>query len=435
MLLRQKGKNYMITILLITFIILLFLGVPLFICMGFSSLLAIIISQEIPIVIVIQRMFANLNSFTFLAIPLFILAGQLMCSGGITKRLIKLADCFVGHIRGGLSHINVVASIFFAGISGSAMADVASIGSILIPSMLEEGYDGDWAASITAASAAIGVIIPPSILMIIYGIMTDLSIGKLFLGGIIPGLLIGLSQIITGYILAIKRGKKPTRKITTIKEMVNTIKIGWAPLLTPLIILGGITSGVFTATEAGAIAAAYVFILSIIYKQLTLKSFFNVLYNTAKSTTIVMLIIACAGAFGAVITLGQVPDKITKLILSISSDPNIILILIIISLVISGFFITATTAIIIYIPYLMPIADYYGFDPYHFAILVIITTIIGGITPPVGGLLYLACSIGNISVKKAFGLALIFAISMLAVVFLLAFVPTIVTFLPDTFMR
>jgi tripartite ATP-independent transporter DctM subunit len=420
-----------VIVLFLVFFALLFLGVPLAVAIGTSALVAAAFTMDLPVVIIVQRMFTQFNSFTLMAIPLFVLTGQLMNTGGITRRIVAFSNTVIGHIRGGLSHVNVLASMLFAGVSGSATADAAGIGSILIPAMKEDGYEDDWAVVITAASSAIGPIIPPSILMVIYGVVTELSVGRLFLAGLVPGVLIGVSQIVTGYLLAIKRGRKPERERASLSEIARAFSVSWPPLLAPIIIIGGITAGVFTPTEAGAIAAAYAFVLCLFYKELTFKSFVQVLIDTAKASSVVYFIIGVAGAFGAIITIEQLPGQVVALLLSISTNPTVIILLVVVLMMIIGLFIDATTVILIFVPFLFPLANRLGIDPYHFATIIVVTLQIGGITPPVGILLYVACSVSGTPVRKVLRLPWLFVSFMLLVVLLMVFVPKLVTFFPS----
>lgn len=420
-----------VVVLFSVFLASLLLGVPLAAAIGTSVVIAAVFTMDLPVVIIVQRMFTQFNSFTLMAIPLFVLTGQLMNAGGITRRIIAFSDTVIGHVRGGLSHVNVLASMLFAGVSGSATADAAGIGSILIPAMKENGYEDDWAVVVTAASSAIGPIIPPSILMVIYGVVTELSVGRLFLAGIVPGVLIGLSQIATGYLLALKRGRKAERKRASPSEIARAFSVSWPPLLAPVIIIVGITAGVFTPTEAGAIAAAYTFLLCLIYKEIDVASFIRVLIDTAKASSVVYFIIGVAGAFGAIITIEQVPGQVVSTLLSISTHPTVIMLLVVVLMMIIGLFIDATTVILIFVPFLFPLANELGIDPYHFATVIVVTLQIGGITPPVGVLLYVACSVSGTPVRKVLRLPWAFVGFMLVVVMLMVFFPGLVTFFPS----
>jgi C4-dicarboxylate transporter DctM subunit len=289
----------MAVMLMLSFVVFLFLGVPVAIGMGVSGLLSFIFfKSSIPLVVIVQKIYNQLDLFSLMAVPLFILTGQLMNTGGITRKIINFSKIFVGRIPGGLSHVNVIASMLFAGVSGSSTADAAGIGAILIPAMIEDGYEEDWAVCVTAASSTIGPIIPPSILMIVYGSMTHLSIGRLFLCGLIPGILIGVGQLIIGYVLALKRKREKVDFQMSVSEILRSIKECWPTLLAPLIIIVGITGGVFTPTEAGVVAVIYMLIVGLVSKELNYRKLVTVLWETAKSTGVILFIIGCASIFG-----------------------------------------------------------------------------------------------------------------------------------------
>jgi tripartite ATP-independent transporter DctM subunit len=422
-----------IIILICTFFLLLFLGVPMAFSVGISAFCAIYFGSEIPSVMIVQQIYSGLDSFSLMAVPLFILTGQLMNKGGITKRIINFSKIFVGHIRGGLSHVNVIASMIFAGISGSSTADAAGIGAILIPAMIEEGYEEDWAVCITAASSTVGPIIPPSVLMIVYGCMTQLSIGKLFIAGLIPGIMVGLVLILAGYILAIVRKRKGGDFNLTIKEILIAVKESWPTLLTPLIIIIGITGGIFTATEAGCIATVYALIIGIIYKEINVKNFIQILYDTAKNTTVILFLIACATTFGWVISYADIPAKIVTFLLSLNLSPSLNMLFVIILMLIIGLFIDGMAAILVFVPVLFPLGNMLGFDPYHFATVLVVCIMIGAVTPPVGILLYISCGINKISIRKVTPLIWWFVLALICVLLLIAFIPPLVTFLPNLF--
>lgn len=424
----------MLILLFCLFILLIALRVPVAIAMGLSALATLIIFGRFDLLVVIpQRMVTSLDSFPLMAVPLFILTGQLMNSGGITKRILDLAGAFVGHIRGGLSHVNVLASMLFAGISGSATADASGIGAVLIPSMVDNGYDEDWAVGITAASSAIGPIIPPSVLMIVYGFMTQLSIGRLFLAGIVPGVLIGLFLIIAGYVLAVRRKMSPKPR-ASMRTILTAIKKGWAPLLTPVIIIVGITGGIFTATEAGVIAVIYAIILGVVYKELTFKGFVKDLISAGKNTGTILFIVACATPFGFILSREQLPQLLTQGMMNLTMQPALILGMIIVLLFIVGLLVDGMVALLIFTPVFFPLANAIGLNPYHFATVMVVTIMVGGVTPPVGILLYIACSVSGIPVKRVSKLIWYFVAFMIAVVLIIAFVPKLVTFIPETFM-
>ena len=418
-------------ILLGSFGILLIVGVPVAFAMALAALASIYYSGTVPFHIIPQRMFNSLNSFPLIAVPLFVLAGELMNTGGITTRIINFAQACVGHIRGGLGHVNVIASMLFAGVSGSSTADAAGIGKVLIPAMINEGFDEDFSVSITAASATIGPIIPPSIVMVVYGSMTNLSIGKLFLAGFVPGVLIGLVFLVISYLFAIKRGytKKPR---ATLKELLAAFKAAFFSLLAPVIIFGGIIGGVFTATEAGAVAVLYTLLLNVCYRSITSARLYRILFRSAITTSIVLIILGCAAAFGWVVAREQLPATLIHLIEGLTTNPSLQILAIIGMLFFIGLFVEGMAALIILIPVLSPMSAALGVDPIQFATLVIIVIVTGTITPPVGLLLYVSCGVAEVPLKTVTKTIWIFVLGMLVVILMVAYIPGITMFLPNT---
>ena len=415
--------------LLISFAVFLILGVPVAFAMGLSALTALLLTGQVSLMLIPQRLVVAMDSFSLMAVPLFILAGHLMNTGGITVRIIRFSEVLVGHIRGGLSHVNVLASMIFSGVSGSSTADAAGIGAVLIPSMVKKGYDEDWAVCITAASSTIGPIIPPSILMVIYGSMTRLSIGKLFLSGLIPGFLVGLSLMVMGYLLAVLR-KQPSQARCSMGEAWRAFKDAFLPILAPLIILVGITGGIFTATEAGVIAAIYALFLGFLYKEITLANLGKTLLTAAYNTTVILLIIACASSFGWILAREQFPVLLVNLLTSLSGDPTVALILVIILMLIVGLFIEGLAALMIFVPVLVPVAQTFGFDPIFFALIMVVCIQIGAVTPPVGMLLFVSCSAGGVPLKRVGNLIWFFILGLLGVLALVVIFPALATYLP-----
>ena len=419
----------MLEVLLISFVVLMALGLPVCFSLALSSVLALLVG-DIPITLLAQRMVTGLDSFPLMAVPLFILAGELMNASGTTQRTINLAQVLVGHIRGGLSHVNVVSSIIFAGVSGSAAADAAGLGAVLIPAMVRQGYDEDWAVGVTSASATIGPVLPPSILMIIYASMTQLSVGKLFLAGIIPGLMIGMALLVIGYVLALRRHMVPQARASA-AQIWSAYKQAWAFLLAPLIILVGITSGIFTATEAGAVAVGYILLLGFAYRELTWAKLKHAIFRSALSTATLLFIIAAANVFTWILAREQFPRMLANLLQAISTNPQVTLLMVIIFLLLIGLFIESLAAMMIVIPVTAPIALAVGLDPIHFALVQILCLLIGALTPPVGVLLFVSCSVSGIPLRKVTRLIWVFVAGMLAVTLLVAYVPALATFLPQ----
>lgn len=419
----------MIAPLIISFAILMIIGVPVAFAMALSALFALIDAGTVPLVIVPQRMFNTLNSFPLVAVPLFVLAGELMNTGGITQRIIQFTQACIGHVRGGLGHVNIIASMLFAGVSGSATADAAGIGKVLIPAMIQEGYDEDFSVAVTAASATIGPIIPPSIVMVVYGSMTNLSIGRLFLAGFFPGVLIGLVFLLISYFFARLRNYPKTDGVN-LAHIRSTFRAALFPLLAPAIIIGGIIGGIFTATEAGAVAVLYTLILSLIYGGLSFKRLYEILFRSAVTTSIILIILGCAAAFGWVIAREQIPTMLVNLISNVTQNPKLQLLTIIAMLLLIGLFVEGMAALIILIPVLTPMSASLGIDPIQFATIIIVAIVTGTITPPVGLLLYVSCGVAEVPLKTVSKIIWVFIAGMVAVLLMIAFVPTLTLFLP-----
>jgi len=424
----------MLWILVVSLFIFLFAGSPLAFVLGMSSLLALVVQGNVPLSVVTQRMFVAVDSFALIAIPLFILAGELMNTGGITPRLVTFADRIVGHITGGLSHVTVVTNMIMAGISGSAAADAAATGSLLIPSMIKRGYSKAFAGAISAAASTIGPIIPPSIPMVVYGSIANVSIGRLFLGGVIPGTIMGFFLMGVAYIISKKRGY-PREARSSLGEMARSFVASFWAMLMPLIILGGILGGVFTPTEAAAVAVVYAYVVgSFVYRELKLRDLPRIFMSSAVSTAIVMLIIATANLLGWVLSYGQIPEAMTGFFLSVSSKPWVIYLLINIVLLVLGCFMNPTAIIIVMVPFFMPLIEKVGINPIHFGLILTVNTAIGQLTPPVGVCMYISCGIARITMAEFTRECLIFILALIAVLLLITYVPALVMFLPNLLM-
>lgn len=398
--------------------------------MGIAAVVTLVYMKTVPLILIPQRLFLSINSFSLMAVPFFILAGYLMNEAGVTQRLVNLSKAFVGHFKGGLAHVNVLTSMFFAGISGSTSADAAAVGSMLIPAMKKDGYDANFSVGVTASSATIGAIIPPSLVMVIYGSLTELSIGMLFLAGAIPGILIGFGQMGVVYVYALKRGYRASFKMPW-RERLHYIKESVLPLFAPVIIIGGIIMGIFTATEAGAIAAVYSFVLGFfVYREIKPSDIKRILVNAAVMTSIPMIIVATASIFGWILAHQRFSAFVVDFLLSLSKNPTTLFIIIVLMLFVIGLFVEALAAMIIFTPLLFPIAGQLGFDQIHFAVIIVITLLIGTITPPVGLQLYITCAIAEISVSRATAVWP-FVLIMLLLVILFIFVPQLVIYLPN----
>ncbi|MRG87264.1 TRAP transporter large permease [Salinibacillus xinjiangensis] len=422
----------MIFLIVLLMIVLIIVGMPVAFALGLSSLVYLVI-EGVDLGMVAQSMVRGVDSFTLLAVPFFLLVGELMNSGGITNRIIDVARVIVGHIKGGLAQVNILASVLFSGISGSATADTVALGSVLIPSMEREGYDKKFAAAITAASSIVGPIIPPSITLIIFGIVTQQPIGPLLIAGIVPGALLAISLMIYTYFIAAKRGY-PKYKRATFKEARSAVSSGFLALLLPIIIVVGIVSGVFTPTESAAIAVLYGIIVTFFYyKNVNLKSFVGILKKSSFDTANILFTLAAATVFAWVVTMSKISEKLGDLILSISTNEYIILTLMVIFMLIIGLFMLPSEAIIVFAPILTPIVMQVGVDPIHFGVLMVLTLTIGGATPPVGIMLYIVADIAKLRYTKLVKEILPMYIPLVATAFIIAFVPSLTLFIVDLF--
>ncbi|PKR78206.1 TRAP transporter large permease [Halalkalibacillus sediminis] len=422
----------MIFIVLLIMVVLIILGMPVAFSLGIASM-AYLILEGIDLGMVAQSMVRGVDSFTLLAVPFFLLVGELMNSGGITNRIIDIARVIVGHIKGGLAQVNILASVLFSGISGSATADTVALGSVLIPSMEREGYDKKFAAAITAASSIVGPIIPPSITLIIFGIVTQQPIGPLLIAGIIPGALLAISLMVYTYFIASKRGY-PSYERATFKQARSAFSSGFLALMLPVIIVVGIVSGVFTPTESAAIAVLYGIIVTFFfYKNVNLKSFVGILRRTSFDTANILFTLAAATVFAWVVTRSKISETLGEFILSISANENVILAMLVIFLLIIGLFMLPSEGIIVFAPILTPIVMQVGVDPIHFGVLMVITLTIGGATPPVGILLYIVADIAKLKYTKLVKEMLPMYIPLIVTAFLIAFFPSLTLFIVDMF--
>ena len=377
------------------------IGTPIGFALGIA-VLAVFVKMDVPVLLnmVPQRFFAGLDMFTLMAMPFFILAGEIMNKAGITHRLVGFANVLVGHLRGGLAHANIVASVFFAGLTGAAVSDAAAIGTMLIPAMVEDGYDLDYSAAVTASGSIIGPTIPPSNMMVIYGSLMNVSIAGLFASGILTGLLLAFLLMLMAAYFAAKRNY-PKKPRSSFRAMIKTTREAIIPLLMPIIILGGILGGVFTPTEAAAVAVGYAAVVGLfVLKTLKLKDFPPLFYRTAVTTGVVFLIIGTANICGWVLASEKVPEAVAAAMVSISNDKNTLLLLILLLMGIVGCFMDIAAALIILGPILHPLAVSHGVHPLHFGIIMVFSLNIALITPPVGACLFVTCGITKLSLEQ-----------------------------------
>lgn len=426
-----------IVLMFAIFIVLIVIGVPISFSIGLSSL-AMMFIEGIPLSMLITKMFGGLDSFTILAIPFYILTGAIMNNGNLTRRLVGFADSLVGHIKGGLAHVNVLASMFFAGISGSSTADSASIGAMLIPAMKEEGYDIKFSAAITAASSSIGPIIPPSLMFILYSSLTGVSVAGMFFGGMLPGIILGVLQMLYAYfaydkVFTHKRDAQGNieQKRFRLSNVWQAFKKAVLVLVVPAIILLGITSGVFTATEAGVVSAAYSLIMCLfVFKTLRVRDIGRVMLDAAKSCGMVLFLLATATTFGNMLTLMQFPKIVLGFLTSLTNNSRILFLIMILFYFVLGFFMDGTPILAMFAPAFHSIAVSMGFDPIWFGVTMVIAVLVGGITPPVGVLLFINAKIAKISFDEMVQGIWPFVAIMMVVVLLCWLVPPLVTFLP-----
>lgn len=409
-------------------------SVPIAVSLGFSSLI-VLEFKGMPLITIAQKTFEGLDSFTLLAIPFFILAGNIMTTGGISTRLMNFANALVGWMRGGLGSVAVLTSMLFATMSGSSSATTAAIGSTLIPAMEKKGYPKRFAAAVCGSSGELGSIIPPSIAMIVYGMTANVSIGSLFLAGLIPGTIVGISLILTVVIIARIKGFDAVTSLDKgewIKNVLKAFKDAFFALLMPVIILGGIYLGWFTPTEAAVIAVVYGLIVSLfIYREIKFSDLLSILSKSAVSSAIILLIVAFASIFAFILTIEQVPHQLGQLITTLTDNPIIFLLLANILLLITGMFLESYAAIIILVPILLPIATNLGIDPLHLGMIVIVNIAIGMITPPLAVNLYLVCQIANLRIEQIIRPTLVFLGVLIVDLLIITYIPSLSTWFPS----
>ncbi len=425
-----------IIILGILLIIMILYKMPMGFALGLSGMFyLVLVPGDINAAALLDQMVRGIHSYSFLAVPFFILAGHLMNASGITMRIFDFAMSMVGHLKGGMGHVNIIASVIFSGMSGAAVADTAGLGLIEIEAMKKEGYDASFAACITAASSTIGPIIPPSVTLVIYGVLAQASIGRLFIGGIVPGLLMAFALMVTVYVMALRDPASfPTRKRDSVKGAALSFKRALLPLGAPVIILGGIAFGVVTPTEAGVMAVIYAIVLGIIYKEIKWGGMNKILVDTAKQVGSVMFILAGARVFSYVMTIQRIPVLLTEAVIGFTSSPAVLLLILNVVLLVMGMFMNSSTILVLTIPILHPLLQQFGIDLVHFGLVVTLNVMIGMLTPPLGVTLYIASGIAEVPFEKAIRDIVPFYIPLVAVLLLITYVPDIVLWLPNLLM-
>ncbi len=409
---------------------LIILGFPISFSLGITGL-ALLYKLDMTFMLEIlpQRMFSGVNSFVIMAMPFFMLAGSIMNRTGITNALVRFAESCIGWVRGGLAHVNIVGSILFAGLTGSAVADTAALGSVLIPAMKKAGYSRGFSAAVTAASSVIGPIIPPSIIMVIYGSLMNVSIAGLFVAGIFPGLLFGVTLMGVTYVIARKRDY-PKQEDFSVNELGYNFVRSLPALMMPVIILGGILGGIFTPTEAAGVAVLYAIFIGFIFRRLSFKDLWKSLEETVLSMGMILLILSCAGILSWLMASEKIPDQIAQAILSITENKYLLLFLINVVLLVVGMFMDITAALIMLASIMAPLAIHAGVDPLHFGIIMVTNLNIGLITPPLGACLFVASGIARIQLKPIVREILPFVLAEVAVLFVVTYFEGMVLFLP-----
>ncbi|MCU0558944.1 MAG: TRAP transporter large permease [Desulfobacterales bacterium] len=415
-----------ILLITISLPVMLILSVPIGVAIGLSVALAVM-AADLPVQFLMQKMFFSLDAFPLLAVPFFIMAGEIMQKGSMAESLLKVSRCLIGHITGGLAHVSVLTCMFYGALSGSGPATVAAVGGIMIPSMEKEGFSKSFSTATNVSAGCLGVMIPPSVPLIIYGTTANVSVGDLFIAGIVPGIFIGIVLMITCYFLSRHHGFNTKSERATFKETMQALSEAKYALLVPIIVLGGIYGGITTPTEAGAIAVTYAFIVEgLVLKKLTAHKLWQILRGTTLTNATIFLVVATASALGQILLIYNVPDALVKALSGVASNPALLLFIIIIMLLILGTFMDALANILILTPLLQPLVVGAGIDMTHFGIIMIATVSLGFLTPPVGVNLFVGCGISGISIERLSYAVLPFIFTMLLAILVLAYVPAIV---------
>lgn len=418
-------------VLLGSFLLMTFLGVPVAFALGLSVSLILFLFLDMPQVMITQNIYSGVDSFSFMAVPFFMLAGSFMSAGGVTKRLVNFAQAMVGSFTGGLAQAVAVSGMFFAAISGSSAATTAAIGSTMVNEMEQKGYRRELATGIVAAGGTVGIVIPPSITLVVYGVIAGTSIGDLFVGGVVPGLLMGISMCVVSWWLAKKEGI-PAEGAFSFANLFKSFRESFWALMTPVIIIGGIYGGVFTPTEAAAVAAMYgIFVGMFIYKELKLKDFPKIIFDAVIGTTLIMFIVGAAKVFGWMLTNLEIPHHIGAYVVSLTSSPFLFLLMMNVLLLVIGTMINASAAVVILTPIFLPVALQLGIDPLFFGVLMVVNLAIGCITPPVGLDLFVASAICKVPLERVMRASLPYLYALLGVLLLLTSLPILTTFLPS----
>lgn len=412
-------------LIFLSLIVLLVLGIPIGVAVGLSVIISMF-AENIPSTFLVQKLIASLDSFPLLAVPFFIIAGEIMQKGSMAERLLDFSRCLVGHIRGGLAQVSILTSLFFGALSGSAPATVAAVGGIMIPTMRKGGYDNAFSAAVNTSAGCLGVMIPPSIPLIIYGTTAGVSVGDLFIAGIVPGVVVGVALMVTAYIIAKRRNYQASAARASWGETFAAMRRAGHALMVPVIVLGGIYGGIMTPTEAGASAVAYALLAETFFlKSMSLPKLWDALRSASMTTGTILFLVATATAFGQVLLYNNVPDTVMGLFASIGDSKFLVLMMMVLILLVFGTFMDALANILIFTPLFLPVAKQVGVDPTHFGIVMIVSVAIGFLTPPVGVNLFVGCGISGISIEKLSWAVIPFLIAMLVALLLIMYIPFI----------
>ena len=424
----------MLIVLFVSFVVLLLIQVPVGFAVGTAALVALVVQGQLPLQMIVTRLFVAVDSFTLMAIPFFVLAGHIMNHAGITRRIVEFSQSLVGSLTGGLAHVNIVASMFFSGISGSATADSSALGSMLIPLMEEDNYPPEFAVVVTATSSTIGPVIPPSIMMVIYGVIANVSISRLFLAGIVPGVLVGVALMVMAYIISVRNhygSRQPFRLMTVFRSAGRAV----VPMMMPIIIIGGVLSGVFTATESGVVATIYaLFVGMFVYRTIRVRDVPALMIKAAITTAVCLFVIATASVFGWLLAWEGFPGMIRDWLLAVGGSPTITLLMVLAFILMLGLVFEGIPVLVIFAPIFVPLMQTVGVNLVHFGVVFIMAILIGSVTPPVGILLYVGCGIAGIPVSRASKVIWPFVGMMVLVLFACVMIPSLLTYLPDRFL-
>jgi len=419
------------TVLVLLFIGMALIGVPVAYALCLSVSFVLVYYMDLPQVLITNNMFSGIDSFSFMAVPFFMLAGAFMSAGGVTKRLVGVAQAMVGSFTGGLAQAVAVAGMFFAAISGSSAATTAAIGSTMVNEMERKGYRRELATGIVAASGTVGIVIPPSITFVVYGVIANVSIGDLFVGGVLPGLLMGMSMCAMGWYIAKKEGIPPEGSFSIVKLFLTLKEAFWA-LMTPVIIIGGIYGGIFTPTEAAAVAAVYGIVVGLfIYRELKLTDFPEIVFKAVIGSTLIMFLVGAAKVFGWLMTNLQIPHHVGAAVVALTTSPIVFLMIMNVLLLVLGTLVNASAAVVILTPIFLPVAESLGIDPLYFGVIMVVNLAIGCITPPVGLDLFVASAITKVPLEKVMKATLPYLFSLIFALMLITLIPTISTLLPN----